>query len=183
MEMESHPDTIDLRRVVKRYDTPSGPFTALRDVSLSVAGGEFVAVVGKSGSAKSTLINLVTGIDSPSSGEVFVAGTPVHALSQEQLAIWRLCFYHWVIVIELWLWVIGFLVETPPQAHVLVSEDGVHEKQPVDKALGIHDRAGWTWCRGGHRRCSSCSLNVWFGLPAEDVGIRSDADDTGKLGQ
>ena len=51
--------------------------------------GEFVAVVGKSGSGKSTLINMITGIDTPTSGEVFVASAPVHELDQEQLAVWR----------------------------------------------------------------------------------------------
>src|SRR5205809_2477759 len=80
---------IDMRQVVKSYATPSGAFTALKGVSLQVQAGEFVAVVGKSGSGKSTLINLIAGIDRPSSGEVHIAGTPVHALSQEQLAIWR----------------------------------------------------------------------------------------------
>src|SRR5262245_43222912 len=80
---------IDVRQVVKSYTTPSGAFTALKGVSLQVQAGEFVAVVGKSGSGKSTLINLIAGIDRPSSGEVEIAGTPVHALSQEQLAIWR----------------------------------------------------------------------------------------------
>jgi len=80
---------IDVRQVVKSYTTPSGAFTALKGVSLQVQAGEFVAVVGKSGSGKSTLINLIAGIDRPSSGEINIAHTPVHALSQEQLAIWR----------------------------------------------------------------------------------------------
>lgn len=80
---------ITLNQVFKRYETPSGPFTALREVSLEVRQGEFVAVVGKSGSGKSTLINLITGIDSPSSGEVYAGSTAVHSLNQEQLAIWR----------------------------------------------------------------------------------------------
>jgi len=76
-------------QVAKTYETPSGPFTALRDINLQVRAGKFVAVVGKSGSGKSTLINVLTGIDRPSGGEVHVAGTPVHALNQEQLATWR----------------------------------------------------------------------------------------------
>jgi putative ABC transport system ATP-binding protein len=80
---------IDVRQVVKTYGSASGAFTALRGVSLQVQSGEFIAVVGKSGSGKSTLINLIAGIDRPTGGEVLVAGTPVHALSQEQLAIWR----------------------------------------------------------------------------------------------
>jgi putative ABC transport system ATP-binding protein len=54
-----------------------------------VRKGEFVAVVGKSGSGKSTLLNVLAGIDSPTSGAVFVAGTPVHTMNQNQIAIWR----------------------------------------------------------------------------------------------
>ena len=80
---------IALRSVSKWYDTPSGRFAALRNVDLDVRHGECIAVVGKSGSGKTTLINLITGIDSPSSGEVSVAGAPVHSMSQEQLAVWR----------------------------------------------------------------------------------------------
>jgi putative ABC transport system ATP-binding protein len=80
---------IDLRQVDKIFETPSGPFTALRNINLQVRAGERVAVVGKSGSGKSTLINLIAGIDRPSAGEVSVAGAAVHALNQEQLARWR----------------------------------------------------------------------------------------------
>jgi putative ABC transport system ATP-binding protein len=75
--------------VSKAYQTPSGSFIALRDISLQVQSNEFVAIVGKSGSGKSTLINLLTGIDRPSTGEVMVAGTPIHTLSENQLALWR----------------------------------------------------------------------------------------------
>jgi putative ABC transport system ATP-binding protein len=80
---------IELNAVTKAYDVAAGKFMALKGIDMQVNGGEFVAVVGKSGSGKSTLINMITGIDSPTSGEVFVASTSVHALDQEQLAIWR----------------------------------------------------------------------------------------------
>jgi putative ABC transport system ATP-binding protein len=85
----SNGSLIEMRQVSKAYQTPSGSFTALRDISLHVQGNEFVAVVGKSGSGKSTLINLLTGIDRPSTGEVIVAGTPLHKLNENQLALWR----------------------------------------------------------------------------------------------
>src|SRR5512143_923439 len=80
---------IELRKVVKVYKTPAGEFTALKGVDLTVSPGEFVAVIGKSGSGKSTLINTVTGIDHPTAGEVFVAGTPIHQLNEAHMARWR----------------------------------------------------------------------------------------------
>ncbi|MBN1400924.1 MAG: ABC transporter ATP-binding protein [Anaerolineae bacterium] len=80
---------VDLRRVVKTYESEAGQFTALRGVDLTVERAEFASIIGKSGSGKSTLINMITGIDRPTAGEVLVAHTPVHALSEEQIAIWR----------------------------------------------------------------------------------------------
>lgn len=80
---------IDLRAVTKAFEVGAGTFMALNGIDLQVGGGEFVAIVGKSGSGKSTLLNILAGIDSPTSGEVFVAGTPLHALKQNRIAIWR----------------------------------------------------------------------------------------------
>lgn len=80
---------IELNSVTKAYNVAAGKFLALKGIDMQVDEGEFVAVVGKSGSGKSTLINMITGIDNPTSGEVFVASTPIHELSQEQLSVWR----------------------------------------------------------------------------------------------
>ena len=86
---EGRPLLIALEEVVKVYDTGEIPFTALRGVNLHITTGEFVGLIGKSGSGKTTLINMITGIDRPTSGEVLVGGTPVHALNENQLAMWR----------------------------------------------------------------------------------------------
>ena len=80
---------ISLNHVSKTYETPAGKFAALKEIDLEIRPGEFVGVVGKSGSGKSTLLNLVAGIDRPSSGSVAVAGTEIHALSENKLAAWR----------------------------------------------------------------------------------------------
>ena len=80
---------INLQNVTKTCHTPAGSFPALRGVDLTIAGGEFVAIVGKSGSGKSTLLNMIGGIDRPTIGSVNVGGTMIHDLDQEQLATWR----------------------------------------------------------------------------------------------
>jgi putative ABC transport system ATP-binding protein len=80
---------IEIKNVSMVYHTHAGNFPALRDVNMKIQAGEFVAIVGKSGCGKTTLINVLTGIDHPTSGEVLVAGTPVHKLNENQLAAWR----------------------------------------------------------------------------------------------
>ncbi|MBA3533028.1 MAG: ABC transporter ATP-binding protein [Ardenticatenales bacterium] len=80
---------IDLRQVLKQYETAAGTFVALKGINLQVDRGEFVAVIGKSGSGKSTLINMITGIDRPTSGEVLVGDTAIHTLNEGQMAQWR----------------------------------------------------------------------------------------------
>jgi putative ABC transport system ATP-binding protein len=89
MGMNGNGTLIDLRDVVKTYETGAGDLTVLKDVTLQVRRGEFISVVGPSGSGKSTLLNMVTGVDRPTSGEVFVGGEAVHELSENQLARWR----------------------------------------------------------------------------------------------
>ncbi|MBN1123327.1 MAG: ABC transporter ATP-binding protein [Anaerolineae bacterium] len=80
---------IELNGITKQYETAAGPFTALHDIDLRIGAGEFVAIIGKSGSGKSTLLNMIAGIDRPTGGEVIVQGTPVHKLSEGQMAEWR----------------------------------------------------------------------------------------------
>jgi ABC-type lipoprotein export system ATPase subunit len=84
----NHP-MIDLRDVHKYYKTAVGDYHALDSIDLQILAGEFVSIIGKSGSGKSTLLNMITGIDRPTSGEVFVNGTPVHQLNENRMARWR----------------------------------------------------------------------------------------------
>src|SRR6266487_2844435 len=80
---------IDMRQIVKTFQSTAGSFTALKGVDLQVDKGEFLAIIGKSGSGKSTLINMITGIDRPTSGEVLIGDTAVNRLSEGQMAEWR----------------------------------------------------------------------------------------------
>ncbi len=80
---------IQLNQVYKDYPQASGLQTVLHDINLRVETGEFLAIVGPSGNGKSTLLNLLTGIDYPSRGEVWVNGTALQTLNSEQLSAWR----------------------------------------------------------------------------------------------
>ena len=80
---------IRLRHVSKTYQTAAGDFPALKGVDLDVYPGEFVAILGTSGAGKTTLVNMLTGVDHLTGGEVWVDDVPVHALSEDRLALWR----------------------------------------------------------------------------------------------
>ena len=80
---------VEVRGVSKSYSRDTFEVKVLAGVDLSVAAGEFVALMGPSGSGKSTLLNLLAGIDRPSSGELLVAGQAVGKLSESKLARWR----------------------------------------------------------------------------------------------
>jgi len=80
---------IDLHGVTKTYKTAAGEFLALRSINLEVFPGEFLGIIGKSGAGKTTLVNMVTGVDHLSDGEVWINRVPVHQLNEDQLALWR----------------------------------------------------------------------------------------------
>ena len=80
---------IDVRNLVKRFAVGEGEVTVLKDISFQVNRGEFLSIVGPSGSGKSTLINMFTGIDRPSEGEIEVGGTKIDEMNEGQLAQWR----------------------------------------------------------------------------------------------
>jgi putative ABC transport system ATP-binding protein len=73
----------------KSFKVSGGEIPVLQGLSLEVDVGEFIAVTGPSGNGKSTLLNMITGIDRPTSGEVYVGDKAIHSLNENQLALWR----------------------------------------------------------------------------------------------
>jgi putative ABC transport system ATP-binding protein len=83
------PALVRLDRVTKDYSEGRELRHVLKDASLEVAEGEFVAIRGRSGSGKSTVLNLVAGIDRPSSGEIYVAGNALSRLGPRERTLLR----------------------------------------------------------------------------------------------
>ena len=84
-----HMNILETTELKKYYGAEPNITKALDGVNLSVEKGEFVAIVGTSGSGKSTLLNMIGGLDVPTSGKVFVDGTELSKLNEEQLTIFR----------------------------------------------------------------------------------------------
>ena len=82
-------EILRVENLCKRYGKDSTLVEALKNVSFKVEKGEFVAIVGPSGSGKSTLLHILGGVDKPTSGYVYVEGTDVFSLNENNLAIFR----------------------------------------------------------------------------------------------
>ncbi len=84
-----HGSIVEVKDLVKTFPVGDSQITILKGITFSVADGEFVSIVGPSGNGKSTLLNMITGIDRPTQGQVRVTGNEVTRMSEDQLARWR----------------------------------------------------------------------------------------------
>jgi putative ABC transport system ATP-binding protein len=77
---------IEVRNVKRWIQNGSRRVEILKGISLTIPAGQFVAIVGASGSGKSTMLGLLAGLDTPSEGEIWLDGTPIHNLNETELA-------------------------------------------------------------------------------------------------
>ncbi|HGM3507855.1 TPA: ABC transporter ATP-binding protein [Clostridioides difficile] len=82
-------DILVVNNLCKTYGSGYTKVEALKDVSFTVSKGEFVTVVGESGSGKSTLLNLLGGLDTPTSGKIFIDGKELCSMKEEKQTIFR----------------------------------------------------------------------------------------------
>src|SRR2546425_2689293 len=88
-DLLGEPIGIELTNVVRVHRMGEVAVTALRGVSLSIAPGEFVAIMGPSGCGKSTLLSLIGGLDRPTEGKIVARGREISSMRDRQLADYR----------------------------------------------------------------------------------------------
>ena len=80
---------LEVKNISKTYGNGENSVHALKNVNFSVQKGEFIAIVGESGSGKSTLLNMIGGLDTPTSGEIFIDGKNIFKMKDSKLTIFR----------------------------------------------------------------------------------------------
>ena len=85
----SKPIIIETKNIKKFYSTPAGPIWALNGINLEINQGEFIGIIGRSGAGKTTLINMIAGLDNVTEGQIQVAGDFIHSWGEDRLARWR----------------------------------------------------------------------------------------------
>ncbi len=83
--MNTPPAVVRLVNISKRYEDEAAPISALKDITLEIGRGEFVALMGPSGCGKSTLLHILGGMDRPTSGEAWLQDLPLHTCDEESL--------------------------------------------------------------------------------------------------
>ena len=129
---------VELNDVSKSFRKGDETITPLDDVSLEIHEGEFVSLMGPSGTGKSTLLNLVSGIDRPDSGTITVDGTEMTQLSRSQLADWRAAN-------------LGYIFQTHNLIPVLTAYENVELPTLLLKLSSSQRRSesSWRWKRSG----------------------------------
>lgn len=134
---------VELQHVTRSFTKGDETITPLDDVSLEIHEGEFVSLMGPSGTGKSTLLNLVSAIDRPDSGRITVAGTEVTGLSRSRLADWRAANLGYIFQTHNLIPVLTAYenVELPTLLLKLSSSERRQRVELALEAVGLTDRA------------------------------------------
>lgn len=149
----NHSKYIDIQSVEQTFQTKNGPFPALRDIHLTVAKGEFVALIGHSGCGKSTLLNLIAGLTTPTQGVLLCADKEIAGPGPERAVVfqnhsllpWLTCFENVHLAVE------RVFAATESKAQVkartdaalaMVGLSAAAQKRPGEISGGMKQRVG-----------------------------------------
>lgn len=132
---------IKASNLAKRVKISEGSLTILHDISLTINQGETVAIVGASGSGKSTLLSLLAGLDTPSTGEVYLAGQPLHLRTEDERAGIRAKYIGFVFQSFLLLPSLTALENITLPAELAGDKHAVKRAHELLKQVGLEARA------------------------------------------
>lgn len=134
---------VELRGVSKSFRKGDETITPLDDIDLDIEAGDFVSLMGPSGTGKSTLLNLVSGIDRPDAGTITVGGMDVTKLSRGKLADWRAANLGYIFQTHNLIPVLTAYenIELPTLLLKLSSSQRRERVQLALEAVGLSDRA------------------------------------------
>jgi nitrate/nitrite transport system ATP-binding protein len=153
MNTAAHTKYIDIQNVEQTFKTKKGNFPALREIHLTVAKGEFVALIGHSGCGKSTLLNLIAGLTTPTSGVLLCADKEIAGPGPERAVVfqnhsllpWLTCFENVYLAVER----VFAATESKAQlkqrteaALALVGLTAAAQKRPGEISGGMKQRVG-----------------------------------------
>lgn len=134
---------VEVRKLSKQFRKGDETITPLDEVDLDFEEGEFIALMGPSGTGKSTLLNLIAGIDRPGSGTITVAGTEITRLSRSQSADWRAAHLGYIFQTHNLIPVLTAYenVELPLLLLRMSGAERAKRVQVALEAVGLSDRA------------------------------------------
>jgi len=120
---------LELKNIHQIYGSGEQSFTAIRDVNLHLSEGEFAALIGPTGCGKSTLLRIITGLQSPTAGEVLYRGEPLRGVNPHATIVFQtFALFPWLTVQE--------------NVEVALKPRGVPAKLRTSRALDLLDRVG-----------------------------------------
>jgi nitrate/nitrite transport system ATP-binding protein len=153
MNTAVHTKYIDIQGVEQTFKTKKGNFPALREINLTVAKGEFVALIGHSGCGKSTLLNLIAGLTTPTSGVLLCADKEIAGPGPERAVVfqnhsllpWLTCFENVYLAVERVFAATenkAQLKQRTEAALALVGLTAAAQKRPGEISGGMKQRVG-----------------------------------------
>ncbi|NML86105.1 ABC transporter ATP-binding protein [Polaromonas sp.] len=147
------PRYIDIQGVAQSFKTKKGPFCALKDINLTVAKGEFVALIGHSGCGKSTLLNLIAGLSMPTQGVLLCANREIAGPGPERAVVfqnhsllpWLTCFENVYLAVERVFAATENKAQLKARTHAALAMVGLTpaaQKRPGEISGGMKQRVG-----------------------------------------
>lgn len=92
---------LEIKNICKTYQAPNGEIEALKNISFDINEGEYISIIGPSGCGKSTLLSIIAGLESKTSGEIYIDGKIGYMLQKDNLLEWRTIYNNVLLGLEI----------------------------------------------------------------------------------